>query len=126
MQLQPCTGQRRQSVVGQRGAHCGAVVTHDLRFLIVLATLLRLALDRPDAAHALLQLLLRMAIGLGDWLGRLAEVVEMAQLMGDLPESLLHRVANALLAVGDHTSDGYGQGRADLGDQPCQILGRGR
>jgi hypothetical protein len=50
MQLQSGAGQGRQSIIRQRGAHRGTVAAHDLRLFIVLVTLLRPALDPPDAA----------------------------------------------------------------------------
>src|SRR5208337_4351055 len=75
-------------VLDQGGAHRGAVAPHDLRCRVVLpplllCLLLRPALDRPDAPDSLLQFLLGMAIRLRDRLGRLAEIVEMAELIRD-------------------------------------------
>ena len=46
VQLQPGGRQRRQPIVGQGGAHRGAVAPHDLRCRVVLPLLLRLLL-RP-------------------------------------------------------------------------------
>src|SRR5208282_475668 len=63
------------------------------------------ALDRPDAPDSLLQFLLGVAIRLIDRLGRLAEIVEMAELMRDTVKGLGHRLADALLAIGDHAGD---------------------
>jgi site-specific DNA recombinase len=69
---------------------------------------------------------LRVAIGLVDGQGRLAEVVEMAQLMGHAVEGLLHRVADRGLAVGDHPDDRHRQRLLDLLDQPRQVVLTGR
>jgi hypothetical protein len=121
VQFQSGARQRRQPVVRQGGTYGGAVVPYDLRLLIVLPRLLRLALDGPDAAHTLLQFLLRMAIGLGDRLGRLAEIVEMAELVGDLAQGLGNRITDALLAIGDHAGDRHWQGLAHFGDQSRQV-----
>ena len=58
-----------------------------------------------------------MAIRLLDRLGRLAEIVEMAELVRDPGQGPHHRLADALLAVGDRAGDGHRQGLAHLGDQ---------
>ena len=73
----PEADQRRSPVVGQGGTHRRAVAAHDLRLHVVF--LLRLPLDRPDAADTLFQLFLGVAVGLVDRLGRLTQVVEVAQ-----------------------------------------------
>ena len=67
-----------------------------------------------------------MAIRLIDRLGRLAEIVEMAELMRDTVKGLGHRLADALLAIGDHAGDRHRQGPAHLVDQARQVRGRGR
>ena len=91
-----------------------------------LRLLRRLALDRTDASHALLQFLLGMTIGLGDRLGRLAKIMEVAELMRDALQRLLDRLADGPLAVGDRAGDRHRQGPAHLVDQAGQVLGGGR
>ncbi len=125
LQLQPRSGQRRQAVVGQGGTHRGAVAPYNVR-LLVLRIRLRLAFDPTDSPDSLLQFLLGMTIGLGDRLGRLAKIVEVTELVRHALQRLPDGVANALLAVGDHTSDRHGQRLAHLGNQAGQVLGGGR
>src|SRR5438067_7501850 len=78
-QDQPRGRQWRATVVGQRAAHSGAGATDHRRLRVV--TALDLPLDGSDPTDPLLQLLLGVAIRLQDRLGRLAQVVELAELM---------------------------------------------
>ena len=50
----------------------------------------------------------------------------MAELMRDTVKGLGHRLADALLAIGDHAGDRHRQGPAHLVDQARQVRGRGR
>ena len=50
----------------------------------------------------------------------------MAELMRDTVKGLGHRLADALLAIGDHAGDRHRQGPAHLVDQTRQVRGRGR
>ena len=122
---QPRSRQRRPAVVGQGATHRGAVTVYRLGLRVV--TALDLALDRPHPADALLQFLLGVAVGLEDRLGCLAEVVEVAELVRDTVERLFDRLADRVLAVGDHADDRDRQRLLDLGDQSGQVvLGRGQ
>ena len=79
-ELETRGGQGRPAVVGDRAAHRGAVAAHRLGLGVVAAH--RRALDRPHAADPLLELLPGVAVGLEDRQGRLAQVVELAELVG--------------------------------------------
>ena len=46
--------------------------------------------------------------------------------MRDTVKGLGHRLADALLAIGDHAGDRHRQARAHLVDQARQVRGRGR
>src|SRR5947209_6225011 len=120
LQHQPRGRQRRPAVVGQGAAHRGAVALNRSRLQVV--TALDLALDRPHPADPLLQLLLGVPIGLVDRLGRLAEVVEVAELVRYAVERHLDRLADRVLAVGDHASDRHLQRLLDFGDEPGQVI----
>ena len=119
-QLQPRGLQRRPAVVGQRRADRRAVAPDRLGLGVVAA--LDLPLDRPDAADLLLQLDLGVAVGLVDRPGRLAEVVELAELVGHAVEGLGDRLADRVLAVGDHPGDRHRQGRLHLAEQLGQVV----
>ena len=81
MEAQPRSTQRRPPIVRQGAAHGQAVGARGLRGRIRAG--FQLPFERADFPHVLLELLLRMAIGFVNWLGRLPKVVKVAQLMGN-------------------------------------------
>ncbi len=119
MELQTRGLQRRAAVVGQRRPHRGAVLASCLGLRVV-ATF-ELPLDRPDAADLFLEQDLGVAVGLVDRPRRLAEVVELAELVGHAGQRLGDGLADRMLPVGDHADDGHLQGLFNLADEPGQI-----
>src|SRR3954464_12388805 len=114
--------ERWPAVVGQGAAHRRAVALHDLRLRV--APALDLALDRSDPAHHLLQLLLGVPVGLKDWQGGFAQVVEMAQLVRHVGPDLANGKPDRMLAVADHADDrnpNSSQFRRDLAQQTGEI-----
>jgi len=71
---------------------------------------------------ALFQFLLGVAVGLVSRPGGLAEVVELAQLVGHTGQGLGHGLANRVLAVGDDADDRHRQAIADLAEEFRQLL----
>ena len=65
--------------------------------------------ERSNAADQLFQFLLGMAIRFVDRLGGFAEVVKLAQLMGDPGQRRPDGAANGVLAIGEHRLDRYRQ-----------------
>jgi hypothetical protein len=63
-----------------------------------------------------------VAVGLVDLLGRLAQVVELAQLVGNLREHPTDGPPDRVLAVGDDARDGHRQLVGDLSQQARQGL----
>src|SRR5205807_1668548 len=66
-----------------------------------------------------------MSIGLGDRLGRLTQVVKVAQLVRYSGQGAGNRFANRLLSVGDNGRDGYRESIANLADQSGDVLDGG-
>jgi hypothetical protein len=79
------------------------------------------ALDRSDPAHLLLQLLLGVPVGLEDRLGRLAQVMEVAQLVSGIGQRGSDRPPDRMLPVRDHAADRDRQGGPDLAQQRGQV-----
>src|SRR5258706_737447 len=93
-------GERRASVVGQRAAHRQAIVSRRLGLrLAVVGCAFQGALDGTPAAHALLELFLGVPVCLNDRAGRLAQVVELTELVGHAWQRPRHRVADVDLPV---------------------------
>ena len=124
VQPQPRGRQRRPAVVGERRADGRAVAANRLGLGIV-APLDR-ALDRADAADLLLELLLGVAVGLEDRQGRLAQVVEVAELVRHVGQALLDGAANRVLAVAHDTGDRHADRGRDLAQQPGEVGRDGR
>jgi hypothetical protein len=85
----------------------------------------QLAFEGPHAAHLLLELLLGMAIGFVDRLGRFAQIVKLAQLVGHARQRGANGPPDRVLAIGEHAADGDRQRLLDFPQQRGQIrLGR--
>jgi len=122
VQLQSGGRQRRPAIVGERRADGCAVAAHRLGLGVVAA--LDRALDRPHAADPLLELLLGVAVGLEDRQARLAQVVELAQLVRHAGQRLPDCQADRVLAVAHHPGDRHADRGRDLAQQPGEV-GRG-
>lgn len=119
MQLQPRGAQRRAAVVGERAPHRQAIPTDGLRFVVPPA--FERTFQGAYPAHFLLEACLRMPVGLEDRLRRLAQVVELAELVRHAGQYQRHRRADRLLPVGDDPADRHRQCRLDLAQQCRQI-----
>ena len=93
MQREPRSGQGWMAIVGEGTAHRTAIAAHDLGFRVY--PLVQLSFNRAHPTEALFQLLLGVAVGLIDGLGRFTQIVEMTELMRDIWQGF-----------GDGTADG--------------------
>ena len=116
---EPGRAERRVAVIGQGAAHGQTVGARGLGRGIGAG--FQLPFERADAPDVLLELLLGMAIGFIDRLGRFAEVMKLTQLMGDSGQRRPNGAANGVLAVGEHRLDRHGQGLLDFAQQDGQI-----
>jgi hypothetical protein len=121
LQFEARGGKRCPAVIGDRAAHGRTIALHDGRFRIV--PLLHGPFDPADAAHLLLELFLGMPVGLEDRMRRLAQEMELAQLMRHARQDLGDRLADGGLTVADHAHDRHAHGGHGLAQQPRQILG---
>ena len=119
MEFEPRRAERRAPVVGHRGTDGEAVAPDRRRFVI--RPPFEGALEGPHPAHLLLEAHLGVAIRLEDRLGRLAQVVELAQLVGHVGQHQRHRRADRLLAVRDHAGDRHRERLLDLAQQRRQV-----
>ena len=120
VQLEPGGAQGWAAVVGQRAAHREAVAAGRPRCGV--RAPFQGALDRADAAHLFLQLLLGVAVGLVNGLGRLAQIVEVAQLVRHVGQGRGDRLADGELAVGEDGRDRDGQGLPNLNEEGGEVL----
>jgi hypothetical protein len=81
-----------------------------------------LPLDLPNAARIFLEFRLGMAISLNDRFGRFFEVVELAELVRNARQDLLHGQANRALGIRHDGVDRDRQGLLDLAQQGGQVL----
>lgn len=95
--------ERRRAIIGQSAADRGTVPLHELGLDVLAA--FDLTFGRPDGADLLLQFLLGMAVGFADRQCRLAQIVELAELMRHLRQHFLDRQTDRGLAVADHADD---------------------
>lgn len=112
------------AIVRERTTHSPTVPADDLGLGIALA--FDLAFDRTHTAHALFEFFLGVAIGFRDRLGRVTQVMAMAQLMGHPRSGVRHGVSDGGLAVTDGAYNGDTQRLLDLLDEGCQIVSGGR
>jgi hypothetical protein len=117
---EPGRAQGRVAIIGERTAHGQTVGAGGLGHGIGAGV--ELPFERPDAADLFLELLLGMAIGFVDGLGGGAEVVKLAQLMGNPRQRRPDGTANGVLAVGEHRLDRHRQRLLHFAQQGGQIL----
>ncbi len=111
--------QRWLALVRERAAHRQTVAANCDGFLIL--TLGYVPFDLAHAFDILLEFCLGMMISFGDWLGRLFEIVELAQLVRNVGQDLLHRQADRTLRIRDDTMDRYRQRLLDRAQQVGQV-----
>ena len=121
MQHEPRQLERRFAVVGQRTADGKTVAAHHLRRGVLPRR--DTALNLPYAPHIFLDLGLRARIGGGDRLRGFLEIVVVTELVRHAREDLLHREADRLLGIRDHSVNRHGQGLLDLAQQVNEIGG---
>jgi hypothetical protein len=117
---EPGCAERRVAIIGQGTAHGQTVRPRGLGRRIGAG--FQLPFERADAPDVLLELLLGMAIGFIDRFGGFAEVVKLAQLVGNARQRRPDGAANGVLAVGEHRPDGHGQGLLHFAQQGGEIL----
>jgi hypothetical protein len=120
--VEPAAGraQRRVTIVGEGTAYGQTIGAGGLGRGI--RARVELPFERAHAPHLFLELLLGMAIGFVDGLGRFAEVVELAPLMGNPRQGRTNGAANGVLAIGEHRLDGDRQRLLHFAQQGGQIL----
>src|SRR5713226_8770282 len=62
-------------------------------------------LDSTDSSYPLLQFLFRMTIRFINWLGRFTQIIEVAQLVGQIGKDGDHRFTDGVLPVRDDPTD---------------------
>src|SRR5215218_1646340 len=97
LQFEPRGGERRPSVIGDRAADSRTISLNQCGLGII--PLLHTTFDPADAAHLLLELLLGMPVRLEDGMSRLAQEMELAQLVRYARQHLGDRLANGGLAI---------------------------
>jgi len=124
--LQPQSGriERGQPIVAERAADCDRIPAHQGRRWGVL--LRPSARNRAHSAQALLPLLLRMPISLGDQRGRRLQVGKLAELMRHIRQRLRNRVAHRRLTIRDAPDDWYGKRLLDRSQQRRAVVSGGR
>jgi hypothetical protein len=95
---------RRSPVIGEGAAHRQAVRADRLSFAV--ATLLQGPFTGANAAHLLLQLRLGMSLRISDGLRGVAQVLRLAELVGDLRQDGGDSGPDGLLPGGDDAADG--------------------
>jgi hypothetical protein len=120
VEAEPGRAQRWAAIIGQGAAHGEAVGARRVRGRI--GPGFELPFERTHFPDVLFELLLGMAIGFVDRLGRFAEVVELAELVGHARQRGPDRPANRVLAVGDDSSDRHRQRLPDLVEQGGEIV----
>ncbi len=80
VQGEPRGAEWSAAVIGERRAYRQAIPSH--RFGLRIAPALQRPLDGAHAPHVLFQLCLGVAVRLVDRLGRLAQIMELAELVG--------------------------------------------
>ena len=112
--------QGRLAIIRERRAQRQTVPSNRLGFLIL--TCAQAPFNLAHAAGVLLELSLGMAIGLGDGLGCFFEIMELAQLVRNTRQDLLHSQANRALSIRNHGVDRHRQRLLDLTQQVSQVL----
>lgn len=111
------------ALVAQGTAHGQAIAAHRLRLRVIPA--FQPLLDRPHAPDVLLEFLLRVPIRLIQGARRLAQIMELAELMGHARQRARDREADGLLPVGDGPDDWHREVRPHRADEAPDIVGGG-
>jgi hypothetical protein len=110
-------------IISERTAHRTAIAAHDLGFRV--RARFQLAFNGAHPADPLFQFLLGVAVGLIDGLGSFADVVKVAQLVGDIWQGFGDSTAERGVAIGDNAHNGHTQRLSYRVNQVCQVVLRG-
>jgi hypothetical protein len=113
--------QRRLTLVRECAAYCQAIASNTLGFLIL--TLGHAPFNLAHASCIFLELRLGVVVGLDNRLGSFLEIVELAQLVRNTRQDLLHGQADRALGVRNNTFDWHRHSLLDLAQQLGQVLG---
>jgi hypothetical protein len=80
------------------------------------------AFNLTHAASVLLELSLGVLVGLNNRFSGLLEIVELAELVRNIRQDLLHRQADRTLGIRDHGVDRHWKSILDLAQQAGQVL----
>ena len=100
------------AIVCERRAHRQAVASNRRRLLVIARD--HASLNLAHATRILLELGLGVPVGLSDRFGSFFEIVELAQLVRNARQDLLHRHANWALGIRNDGVDRHRQGLFDL------------
>src|SRR5215469_7317834 len=103
MQTQSSRIQRRLPIVGEGTTHSQAVSANDFGLFIV--ALLQCSFDGTNPTHLFFEFFLGMPISFSHRFRRLAEVMEVTQLMWDVRQSMSNGLTNGVLPIGDDSFD---------------------
>ena len=123
MQLESRGDEGRVPIISERTAHRTAIAAHDLGFRV--RARFQLACNGPHPADPLFQFLLGVAVGLLDGLGSFADVVKVAQLVGDIWQGFGDGTADRGLAIGENAHTGHAQRLSYSVNQVRQVVLRG-
>jgi hypothetical protein len=112
--------QGRLAIVRERRADCQTVASDCLGFLIVACA--RAPLNLTHATRVLLELGLGVPVGLGDRFGSFLEIMELAQLVRDSRQDLLHRQTDRAVRIRNDGVDRHRQGILHLAQQISEIV----
>ncbi len=111
------------ALVAEGTTHGQAIAAHHLRLRVVPA--FHPLLDRPHAPDVLLEFLLGVAIRLIERACRLAQIMELTELMRYPRQGARDGEAEGLLSIGDNPDDWHAEGRPHLVDQARHVGGGG-
>ena len=123
MEFEPRGFQRRSSIVREGTAYGRTVASDDLGFRV--APSCEPPFDGADSSHTLLQFFLRMAVSFINRFCRLTEIMEVAELVGNMGEDRRDGTTDGQLAVLNDADNRHLHGLTHRPEQSCQVrLGR--
>ena len=120
MHQQPGKNQGRLALVRESAAHRQAIASNGLGFLVLSCT--HTPLNLTHTSCIFLELSLCVVVGLDNWLSSLFQIVELAELVRNAWQHLLHGQSDWTLGVRKNSLDRHRQGLLDLAQQISQVL----
>ena len=120
MHQEPWKQQRWLALIRESTAHRQAIASDRLGFLVL--TPGHAPFNLTHAARVLLELGLGVMVSLDDWFSSLLEIVELAELVRNAWQDLLHSQLDRTLSVRKNTLDRHRQSILDLAQQVGEVL----